>query len=180
MSSPTADVSARLAWPSDARAIAQCQVKGWRAKYADVLPADVLAGFDVDDFEAVWAEALSKPKEARARVLVALERATVRGFALVHPSADPDADPVADVEIAEFVVDPEHQRLGHGSRLLQASIDTVRADKFDRALWWVGSSDDIVRAFVTESGWEPDGAHRELEDPSGSHLKQVRLHTDLS
>lgn len=178
MSAPTADVSARLAWPTDAPAIAACQVRGWRSVYADVLTEEVLAGLSADEFASVWREALSKPKDARARVLVALERATVRGFALVQPAADPDTDTIVDAEIAEFVIDPEHQRAGHGSRLLQASIDTMRADKFARALWWVDSTNDILREFVTGTGWEPDGAHRELEDRDGSRLKQIRLHTD--
>jgi GNAT superfamily N-acetyltransferase len=113
------------------------------------------------------------------RVLVALERADVRGFTLVHPSYDPDSDQVADGEVGEFVIDPDHQRAGHGSRLLQAAIDTLAADKFTRAVWWVDSTDDALRAFVTESGWEPDGAHRELAAETGDTLKQIRLHTAI-
>lgn len=114
------------------------------------------------------------------RVLVALERADIRGFALVHPSYDPDADQVSDGEVGEFVVDAEHQRAGHGSRLLQAAMDTLAADRFTRAVWWVGSTDDVLRSFVTESGWEADGAHRELATADGATVKQVRLHTSLA
>lgn len=114
------------------------------------------------------------------RVLVALERADVRGFALVHPSYDPDSDQISDGEVGEFVIDSAHQRAGHGSRLLQAAVDTLVADKFTRAVWWIGSSDDALRAFVTESGWAPDGAHRELGSETGSTVKQVRLHTSLA
>ena len=114
------------------------------------------------------------------RVLVGLERADVRGFALVHPSYDPDSDPVADGEIGEFAVDPLHQRAGHGSRLLQAAVDTLVADKFTRAVWWINTTDDVLRTFVTESGWAPDGAHRELADDSGATVKQIRLHTALA
>ena len=40
MSSPTADVSARVAWVDDAEAIAAVQAKAWRAMYAGVLPAE--------------------------------------------------------------------------------------------------------------------------------------------
>jgi GNAT superfamily N-acetyltransferase len=114
------------------------------------------------------------------RVLVALERADLRGFALVHPSYDPDSDQVADGEVGEFVIGAAHQRAGHGSRLLQAAMDTLAADKFTRAVWWVTAGDDALRAFVTESGWEPDGAHRELATENGSTVKQVRLHTSLA
>jgi len=180
MSSPTADVSVRLAWPADADAIARCQVDAWRESYADLVPAELLDGLDPSEFAAAWSEALTTPKDARSRVLVALERASVRGFSLVHPSQDPDADPVVDGEIAEFIVGPAYRRAGHGSRLLQASIDTMRADKLTRAFWWIGATDDALRGFVADTGWEPDGAHRELESEVGSTLKQVRLHSDLT
>jgi len=175
----SADVSARLAWPDDATSIVRVQLASWRASYADVIPAEVLESVDPAELAERWTATLSSPKDARMRVLVALERADVRGFALVHPSYDPDADQVADGEIGEFVIDPEHQRAGHGSRLLQAAIDTLAADKFTRAVWWVGSTDDALRAFITESGWEPDGAHRELATETGETLKQIRLHTAI-
>ncbi len=174
-----ADVSARLAWPSDASAIAQIQIAAWRQDYADILPSEVLLGLKATQFTDSWEASLTKPQDARIRVLVALERATVRGFALVHPSQDPDTDTVVDSEVGEFVIDPLHRRAGHGSRLLQASVDTLVADKFTRGLWWVGADDDILRAFVTGTGWQPDGAHRELESETGTTLKQVRLHTSL-
>lgn len=175
-----ADVSARLAWPDDASPMARVQVAAWRANYAELIPAAELDALDPAQLAERWAMTISTPKEARMRVLVALERADVRGFTLVHPSYDPDSDQVADGEIGEFIIDPEHQREGHGSRLLQAAIDTLSADKFTRAVWWIGSTDDPLRRFISESGWEPDGAHRELAAEDGSTIKQIRLHTSLA
>lgn len=175
-----ADVSARLAWPSDAAAIARIQIAAWRQDYADVLPTEALLELDAKQFTESWDASLNKPQDARMRVLVALEGASVRGFALVHPSQDPDADAVCDSEVGEFVIDPLHRRAGHGSRLLQASVDTLKADKFTRALWWVTANNDILRTFVTGTGWESDGAHRELQSEGGVTLKQVRLHTAFS
>ncbi len=175
-----ADVSARLAWPDDASAMARVQLAAWRTNYADLIPAEQLDALDPGQLAERWAATISTPKEARMRALVALERADLRGFTLVHPSYDPDSDQVADGEIGEFIIDPEHQREGHGSRLLQAAIDTLTADKFTRAVWWIGSTDDVLRRFVSESGWEPDGAHRELAAENGSTVKQIRLHTSLA
>lgn len=175
----TADVSARLAWPDDAAAIGRIQVATWRGRYAELIPPDVLKSLDAAELADRWTATLTSPKDARLRVLVALERADVRGFTLVHPSHDPDSDPVADGEVGEFIIDPAHQRAGHGSRLLQAAVDTLAADKFTRAVWWVDAADDVLRAFVTESGWEPDGAHRELSTETGATLKQIRLHTSI-
>ncbi len=178
---PTADVSVRVAWADDAEAIAAVQVKAWRQAYDGLFPADLLAELDPAEFAAAWTESLNKPKDARNRVLVALERNTVRGFAITSPSPDPDSDPILDGEVSEITVDPDHTRQGHGSRLVQACADTLRADKFTRAVLWLNSTDDALRQFLTEAGWAPDGAHRELDlrGDGDVMVKQVRLHTAL-
>jgi GNAT superfamily N-acetyltransferase len=177
-----ADVSVRVGWADDAPGIAGVQVAAWRHEYAGLLPEEVLASFDADEFAAAWHQALTRPADARNRVLVALERNAVRGFAVTGPSADPDSDPIADGEISELVVHPDHGRAGHGSRLLQACADTLRADRFTRAVTWLTSTDDVRRRFLTEAGWAADGAHRELDlrGDGAVVVKQVRLHTDLS
>lgn len=171
----SADVSVRVAWADDAAGIAGVQVTGWKASYGDLgLPA-------VDEVADRWHQALTRPGDARNRVLVALERNVVRGFAVTIPSPDPDSDPVSDGELTELVVEPEHERNGHGSRLLQAAMDTLRADSFTRATTWVVSTDDVRRAFLTSAGFVADGAHREL-DLAGdgvTTVKQVRLHAAL-
>jgi GNAT superfamily N-acetyltransferase len=147
MSSPTADVSCRVAWADDAPAIADVQVRTWQSSYADLLPAE------------------------------ALELDAVTG-----PASDPDCDPISDAELLEFNVDPGDRGAGHGSRLLQAAVDTMRADRFDRAVLWAIATDDGLRRFLTDAGWAPDSAHRELDlDGEGTTVvKQVRLHTAFS
>ena len=174
------DVSVRVAWADDAPAIAGVQVDAWRTSYADVVPADQLGGLDVDEFAAAWRASLVTPGDARNRVLVALERNRVVGFCVVSPCGDPDADAVADGELSEFNV--AEQRAGHGSRLLQAAVDTLVADRFTRAVAWVRATDDVLRDFLTSAGWAADGAHRELDlNGDGSvTVKQVRLHTALA
>ena len=181
MSSPTADVSVRIAWSDDAAAIAELQVRTWREVYADLLPADALPD-DVTAAAAAWKASLSKPGDARNRVLVALERNRVVGFAITSPASDPDRDPIVDGELSEVTIDPTERGKGHGSRLLQAAADTLVADRFERAVLWTMASDDALRKFLTEAGWAADGAHRELDlDGSGTTLvKQVRMHTALT
>lgn len=180
MSSPTADVSVRVAWADDAPAIAELQLRTWRATYADLVPAEALPT-DVDAAAASWRAALGRPGDARNRVLVALERNRVVGFAITSPASDPDCDPIADGELAELTVDPDERGKGHGSRLLQAAVETMQADRFTRAVLWAIASDDPLRAFLTGAGWAADGAHRELDlDGEGAVLvKQVRLHTGI-
>jgi GNAT superfamily N-acetyltransferase len=176
-------VSVRVAWADDARALAELQLRTWRADYAGLLPDEALPGPEaVDAAAAAWHGSLSRPKDARNRVLVALERNRVVGFAITSPASDPDCDPVADAEIVELAVDPGERAHGHGSRLLQAAVDTLVADRFTRALFWAIASDDERRTFLGSAGWAPDSAHRELDlDGTGTTtVKQVRLHTALT
>lgn len=180
MSTPSADVSVRVAWADDAPAIADLQVRAWPELYAGLVPASSLP-HDPAELAPVWQAALARPADARNRVLVALERNRVVGFVLTSPAGDPDCDPVSDGELAELTLDPAERGKGHGSRLLQAAVDTLRADRFVRVVTWVSAGDDSLRRFLTDAGWAPDGAHRELAlgAEEDVHLKQVRLHTDI-
>jgi ribosomal protein S18 acetylase RimI-like enzyme len=178
---PTADVSVRIAWGDDADAIGRLQVRAWRELYADVVPPDVLATLPADAFAEQWRLSITRPREARERVLVALERATVRGFVATAPARDGDANPAVDGEIVELIVDPDHRGAGHGSRLVHAAADTLRADGFERATIWLNASADDLRAFLAAQGWDSDGGHRELDlyGDGAVTVKQVRLHTAL-
>jgi ribosomal protein S18 acetylase RimI-like enzyme len=178
---PSADVSARVAWSEDAAAIAAVQVRAWRASYVDLLPADVLESMDPEQIAETWRVSLGRPADARNRVLVALERNLVTGFLVTGPATDPDCDPVAVGELTDLTVDPHKRGAGHGSRLLQAGVDTLLADRFTRAVTWLPAGDDATRAFLTSGGWGPDGAHRTLDllGDGATTVKQVRLHTAL-
>ncbi|MEI5673649.1 MULTISPECIES: GNAT family N-acetyltransferase [unclassified Nocardioides] len=183
MTTPGPDVSVRVAWADDAPAIADLQLRAWPEMYGGLVPADALPSGPEATAQAaeLWHGALTRPRDARHRVLVALERNRVCGFAITGPAADPDCDPVADGELSELTVDAAERGKGHGSRLLQAVADTMVADRFTRAVTWAVASDDRLRSFLVEAGWAADGAHRELDlDGEGSTLvKQVRLHTAL-
>jgi GNAT superfamily N-acetyltransferase len=182
VANPTADVSVRIAWADDAPAIGDLQVRAWQEAYSEALPREVLDALDPEQFAESWRRSITQPREARQRVLVALERASIRGFAATTPSPDADANPARDGEVAEFVVDPRHRGSGHGSRLLHAAVDTLRSDTFSRGTIWLRSTDDALRGFLVDQGWAPDGAYRELDlHGDGSvTVKEVRLHTDLT
>lgn len=179
MSPPSADVSVRVAWPDDAEAIAAIQARAWAASYAALVPGT--GDLRQADFAQLWRDALARPADARHRALVALERNRVVGFAITTPATDPDCDAVTDGELMEFTIDADERGRGHGSRLLQAAVDTMVADRFTRAVTWLIAEDDALRTFLTEAGWGPDTAHRTLDlDGTGTtQVKQVRLHTAL-
>jgi GNAT superfamily N-acetyltransferase len=180
VSTPTADVSVRVAWADDAEAIAAIQARAWATSYADLVPA--AGDLREADFAQLWRDALTHPADARHRALVALERNRVVGFAITTPATDPDRDPATDGELMELTVDADERGKGHGSRLLQAAADTMVADRFAHAVTWLGADDDELREFLTDAGWGPDTAHRTLDlDGTGStQVRQVRLHTALA
>ena len=195
---PIAD-SVRLALPAEAPQIAAIQRRAWQQLLPPTLSAIALEQVEVDDMTGAWHRAILAPPESRFRVMVALQDRKLVAFASTTPSEDPDAHPEADGQIDEFMVDPSAQRRGHGSRLMNACIDTLRADGFSRVTHWVSSSDDIRRRFFVAAGWATDGGHRELgidDQPQAASdlthpgtaqpetgqqtLKQVRLHTDVT
>ncbi|MFZ2502395.1 MAG: GNAT family N-acetyltransferase [Nocardioides sp.] len=172
----TADVSVRVAWADDAAEIARVQVACWAHAYADL---DPLLALDAEQTAAAWHASLIKAGDARNRVLVALIRNRIVGFAVTTPAADPDCDPIADGELSEWCVDPSERRQGHGSRLLQAAIDTLSADRFGRAVTWLLTEDEPRMRFLAEAGWAADGGYRQVVVSEATTLKQVRWHTDI-
>lgn len=164
----------RLALPQEAATIAAIQHMTWQAQ-------GLLASAPPDEqVELAWRTAIMRPPLAIYRVLVVLDesRTAIRGFAAIGPSDDPDCA-VNDALVGEFMIDPQHLRQGHGSRLLNALADTLRADGFVRATWWINTTDDALRSFLAASGWAPDQAHREVGNEQGIKARQIRLHTGL-
>lgn len=172
-----ADVSVRPARPSDAELIARVQLSTWRTAYADLLPPHALE-LPTEQAAAVWLHAVEAPASPRHRVLVALERADVVGFAASAPAEEDDADPAAVAELSALLVEPRWGRRGHASRLLAASVEGWQADGVRTALAWAFERDAATRAFLVSAGWEPDGRGRGL-DTGAAVQPQLRLHVDV-
>ncbi len=177
---PLADASARIARASDAPAVGLVQAAVWRAAYAHVLPKDVVETFDGPNFARVWRESLSSPPSPRHVLLVGCAGDQVVGFAAVGPSADNDATETSG-EVLTLGVHPDARRSGHGSRLLNAAVDTLRGKGFDSLSTWILATDEAARAFLTAAGLSPDSAYRDrVIDADGSVAREVRLTADLS
>lgn len=171
----------RLAWPAEASSIAELQRRSWATQWPADLAESMLGSVSLTEMTDSWHSAIERPPQAAFRVLVATDGQRVVGFATTLPSQDDDADQGVDGAIDQFIVDPAAQHRGHGSRLLNACADTLRADGFGRATCWVNTNNDALRQFLTAAGWAADGAKREIgpEDES-VRLMQVRLHTSLA
>jgi L-amino acid N-acyltransferase YncA len=175
----SASESVRLAWPTEASGIAELQRRAWRSQPPEIAEA-LLGSIDVVSMAEAWHAAIERPPQARCRVLVAVENGQVVGFATTVPGQDADLDSAEDGQLDELEIDPQAQHRGHGSRLLNASIDTLRADGFRRAFCWISAADEVRRTFLVDAGWATDGSWREIGSDEGSvRLKQLRLHTEL-
>ena len=150
-----ADVSVRPATPEDEAAIARVQLRAWRASHGAVLGADVLEQLDVQAVRAQWERAITAPPSASHRVLVACDGPRVVGFAASAPVEQ-------GIEVVALEVDPDHQRGGHGSRLLTACVDLAREQGAVHLQTWVLDDDAAREQFLAAAGLGPDGTRREL------------------
>ena len=176
---PLADASVRRVRPNDAPAIGLVQALVFREAYAGRVPDDVVALFEPDAFARSWRESLTAPPEGVHRLMVACAGDQVVGLAAIGPSQDPDAGG-ASGEVTVLGVHPDARRQGHGSRLLNAGVDVLREAGADSVSVWVLSDDEAVRAFLSASGFAPDGAYRDrVVSPDGGTLREVRLSAGL-
>lgn len=168
------DASVRAATPNDAPAVGIAQSIVWREAYEGLLPAEVLERFEPIVFSRAWRQSLENPP-AGNRLLVALAGSQVVGYLAVGPCEDPDAGE-HDVEVLTLGVHPDARRQGHGSRLLNAAVDTSRERGAEVIAAWVPLADERARAFFEGAGLGPDSARRDrIVGPGGETLREVRL-----
>jgi GNAT superfamily N-acetyltransferase len=177
---PVADASARIARPNDAAAVGAVQAAVWRAAYGEALPPEIVEQFEPANFARVWRDSLKNPPSPRHVLLVACAGEQIVGFAALGPSTDRDAQETSG-EVLALGVHPDARGGGHGSRLLNAAVDTLRGKGFDSMSLWLLARDEVTRSFMTTAGLSPDGAYRDrVIDDEGTLTREVRLTADLS
>lgn len=142
----------RTARPDDAEAIGSVQARAWLAAYAGIAPRQVLSAVTPQRLAAGWQPALTHPPSAAHGLQVAIDSGRVVGFVASDDTG----------EIVTLVVDPAHQRRGHGSRLLAATADHARAHGLARLGTWCPEDDIAHRTFLESAGFREDGGRRQL------------------
>lgn len=165
----------RLAAASDAPAVGLVQAVAWRRLYAGLLPDAVVATFTPDAFAKGWRDSLAAPPPGH-RLLVACAGPQVVGFAAIGPSSDRDAG-AGDAELLVLAVHPDARHVGHGSRLLNAAVDTARGAGFSTVSAWLPPSAPFPLPFLEASGFAADGASRArvVGPDEADLLTEVRL-----
>ncbi|MBB2912262.1 GNAT superfamily N-acetyltransferase [Streptosporangium becharense] len=202
-----ADVGVRAARHEDVAAVTSTQIRAWRYGYRDFLPEGPLDQMTGPAAERMWRlqweDAITSPPSSRHRVLVAVEQVVldtdafpalgpggieamaamqgaekVVGLASHAPAEDPDLDPTTTGEMLTFLIDPDHVRRGHGSRLLNATVDYLREDGYRTVVTWAFADNYPLLGFLESAGWGDDGAERVID--MGRTVRMVRLATDIS
>ena len=131
------------------------------------LPDGVRAMIAAPVVAAGWEEPVIAPPSPRHHVLVATRGDLVVGLLGLAPTQglDDSGRPVAGAEAVEVTaigVAPEHQRLGHGSRLMAAAVDLARKDGASAVSVWAVRGDESMSRLLTAVGMAPTGMRREL------------------
>ena len=167
----------RDATPDDALAIATVHVASWRVAYRGLLPDDVLDGLSVPDRARIWSERLATPTP-RCRTLLVVDHA-VLGFASTGPAREVDDDPGAG-ELYAIYLDPGASGRGHGRRLHDGALDTLRGDGFAHACLWVLDGNERALRFYRRQGWAQTGETKVDRDLVGAvPLLEHRMHRGL-
>ena len=155
------DARVRRATAEDAHAIASVQVASWRVGYADVFPADFLAGLSVDERLELWKRVLS---DGGYEIFVAEGDGRVAGFASAGPTEDAEGTGTRG-ELFALYVEPTAWGKGLGSALLVRAEEALREAGFDEATLWVLKDNPRARTLYARAGWKPDGGRKLLTDP---------------
>ncbi len=162
------DVAVRPARPGDEAAIGRIQVDSWVGSLGERLGRRRHDAFDRESITAKWAASISEPPTPAHRVFVATCDGVVVGFVAVAPPSD----------IIAFEVDPERRRRGHGSRLLAAAVDHLKANGGTQMKLWSLTNDKVRAGFLTAAGFGEAGMARELDGP-GIAIPEKLWHSSL-
>lgn len=164
----------RLADERDAEAIARIHVAGWRAAYADLIPADHLADLDVSERTARWRTRLGAAADPGAPTFVAVDEAErLGGFVHTGPVRDDDLPPAGRAEVYTIYVDPSMWRQGIGGSLMAAVDDFWGPRHVHEMVLWAFEANQAARAFYERLGYVPDGSSQ-IDDFGGTLITEVR------
>jgi GNAT superfamily N-acetyltransferase len=165
----------RAAAPLDAPALAAIHRANWLALLGLDLPG-LEASLDAAGLTQTWGNAIQLSGGDGPYAVLAAEDAggAVVGFAALGPLLDPDGGKGA-AELVALWVSPDHQRAGHGSRLLEASADAARRlQAASRLSHWVARQDVFRQRFLRSAGFGADGAERSWQAPTGEIIDEAR------
>ncbi|QAY71566.1 GNAT family N-acetyltransferase [Xylanimonas protaetiae] len=163
-------VTIRTAGPADASRIAQVHVTSWQSAYADLLPAEYLAGLDPTERARRWESVLAAAGDA-ARVLLAEQEGRTLGFASFGPSSDEDAEPGTH-ELYAMYLEPAAWGRGVARELMRTVLGAIPAGT--PMTLWVLEGNERAQHFYRRHGFHVDGVER-IDEIGGVPLTELRF-----
>lgn len=174
------DASVRTARTDDLPAVGEVQAQVWRRAFADVVEPETLQAFEAAEFEQAWRSSLAAPPSPVHRLLVATELDTIVGFVAVGPVMQ-DGAHEGEAEILAGGVHPDHRGKGHGSRLLNAAMDTLAANDRSYVRVRIMERDTPVVRFLATAGFVVSGGYADrIVTSAGDTVREIEMHTDSS
>lgn len=139
----------RKAIPADAYAIAEVNVRSWKAAYADMLPAPFLQSLSVNGRVPFWKKVLESEETT---TFVAEAEESIQAFISFGACGNNHA-PASEAEILALYALPEVWGKGVGRELMHAAQQNVRSAGFTDVSLWVLSRNQRGRGFYEAAGF---------------------------
>lgn len=150
------------------RSLAECHIACWREAYQDLVPAHVLAAFDVERRTAQWERnRITYPGHTH----VALVDDEVIGFVSAGPTRDRPPVPATELN-ALYVRSP-----WYGTGIAHELIHTVLDPQTPCSLW-VFEENPRAQRFYRKHGFELDGTRRVEAFTPTFEVRMVRFPHD--
>ena len=139
----------------------------WRDAYADLMPADYLAGLSDERCADRWRERVALPPDAPQRTLVVVDAGgRLAGFGSAGPSRDEDAPTEWELYAVNLA---SHAR---GTGVADRLVDRLLGDR--DATLWVIEGNGRARAFYARRGFVDEGG-RDVHPATGTpEIRMVR------
>jgi L-amino acid N-acyltransferase YncA len=160
----------------DARRVAEIHVEAWRAAYAGIVPAAVLASLSVDKREAVWCKCIAQGKP---ELLVVRVDGDVAGWLSFGRCRD-DGSADTQAEVWAIYVRPAAWSSGAGRSLWLRARELMLAQGFESCSLWVLAQNERAIRFYGAAGFLHDGALPKLLELGGAQLQEIRMISRLA
>lgn len=163
----------RKAFPSDAQAIAQVQIRSWQQAYRELMPAEFLKGLEATTAqrEAFWGRSI---ESGESTVWVADLNGQVVGWISIGASRDDDGAGEDMAEVMALYVLADHWQTGVGLALWSAALRDLIDQGYRGLTLWVLAGNERAIQFYCKAGCAMDkGSERSLVR-GGVTLVEVR------
>ncbi|WP_435105760.1 GNAT family N-acetyltransferase [Nocardiopsis synnemataformans] len=167
----------RRAVPEDGPAVADVEVRSWRAAYPGIVPQDYLDAMDVGQRGARWSDWIAGAARPEAELLLAEGGGGAVAFACFAP-VEEDGQETGGIagpcELEAFFSVPEVWGSGVNRRLIADVHRAVAGAGYAEAVLWALRDNLRARRFYAAHGWEADGTVTEEGPLNGVVLPRLR------